>query len=335
MELLYLLLGAFLLAFVIIDLLWTTLWVDGGSGPISGRISSVIWGGLRRIGGRGSRTLSLAGPIILTATLLAWVALIWGGWTLLFAGDAGSLVNAHADEPVTWTGRIYFVAFSMFTMGNGDFYPASGFWQIATSLTTASGMLFVTMGVSYVLSILGAVATKRSFAGSVTGLGRRGEDVVAAGWNGTSLHGLDLPLSALGSQLSMLVEQHRAYPVLHYYHSADSKNASAVAVAVLDDALTLIHAGVPHHAQPEPALVSGARSSVASYLETLNSAFITPAETAPPPPDLARLRAVGVPTLPDEAFMASTADLTLRRRKLLGMIHADAWEWPPAERATL
>jgi hypothetical protein len=335
MELLYLLLGAFLLAFVIIDLLWTTLWVDGGSGPISGRISSVIWGGLRRIGGRGSRTLSLAGPIILTATLLAWVALIWGGWTLVFAGDAGSLVNAHADEPVTWTGRIYFVAFSMFTMGNGDFYPASGFWQIATSLTTASGMLFVTMGVSYVLSILGAVATKRSFAGSVTGLGRRGEDVVAAGWNGTSLHGLDLPLSALGSQLSMLVEQHRAYPVLHYYHSADSKNASAVAVAVLDDALTLIHAGVPHHAQPEPALVSGARSSVASYLETLNSAFITPAETAPPPPDLARLRAVGVPTLPDEAFMASTADLTLRRRKLLGMIHADAWEWPPAERATL
>ncbi|TVP47665.1 MAG: two pore domain potassium channel family protein [Gemmatimonadales bacterium] len=328
MNFLFLLVGAGLLSLVIVDLLWTTLWVDGGSGPISGRLSSVIWSGLRKIGPRGSRTLSLAGPIILSTTLFMWVALIWGGWTLIFAGDAGSLVNARVDEPVSWTGRIYFVAFSMFTMGNGDFYPAEGFWQIATSLTTASGMLFVTMGVSYVLSILGAVATKRSFASSVTGLGSRGEDLVAAGWDGKTLHGLDLPLSAVGSQLGKLVEQHRAYPVLHYYHSAASKDASAVAVAVLDEALTLIHAGVPADAQPERALVTGARSSVASYLDTLNSAFIEPAHDPPPRPDLHHLRASGVPTVQDDAFSVALADLEARRRKLLGMVHADAWEWP-------
>ena len=331
MNLFFLLLGAFLLAFVIIDLLWTTLWVDGGSGPISGRLSTVLWAGLRRLGGRRSRTLSLAGPIILTATLFVWVALIWGGWALLFAGDAGSLVNARADEPVTWAGRIYFVAFSMFTMGNGDLYPAGGFWQIVTSLTTASGMLFVTMGVSYILSILGAVATKRSFASSVTGLGGRGEEVIAAGWDGKTLHALDLPLSALGSRLSLLVEQHKAYPVLHYYHSQESEDASAVAVAILDETLTLIHAGVPDDAQPDPILIKSARSSVESYLETLNSAFITPAAEAPPRPDLSRLRAAGIPTIPEDAFTARLAALDARRRKLLGMIRADAWEWPPVE----
>jgi hypothetical protein len=331
MNPLLLLVGAFLLVLAIVDLLWTTLWVDGGSGPISGRLSTGIWAGLRRFGGRRSRALGLAGPLILSATLVVWVALIWGGWALLFAGDAGSIVNARADQPVTWAGRIYFVAFSMFTMGNGDYYPAGGFWEIATSLTTASGMLFVTMGVSYVLSILGAVATKRSFAASVTGLGGQGEELVESGWDGKTLHGLDLPLSAMGTRLGVLVEQHKAYPVLHYYHSEESKDASAVAVAVLDEALTLIHAGVAGDAQPEPVLVKGARSSVESYLETLNSAFIQPAEHVPRRPDLDRLRAAGVPTVSDAAFSARLAELDGRRRKLLGMVRADAWEWPAAE----
>lgn len=328
MNLPFLLLGTFLLVFAIIDLLWTTLWVDGGSGPISGRLSTALWAGLRRLGGRRSRALGLAGPLILSTTLFVWVALIWGGWAFLFAGDAGSLVNARADAPVTWTGRLYFVAFSMFTMGNGDYYPVGGIWEIATSLTTASGMLFVTMGVSYVLSILGAVSTKRSFANSVTGLGGRGEDVVEVGWDGHTLHGLDLPLNSLASQLSMLVEQHKAYPVLHYYHSQESDDASAVAVVVLDEALTLIHTAVPPHAQPDPVLVKSARSSVESYLETLNSAFIEPADEAPPLPDLSRLRTAGIPTVAEDAFTARLDELDGRRRKLLGMIRADAWEWP-------
>ncbi|CAN5637956.1 potassium channel family protein [soil metagenome] len=332
MNLLFLLLGTVLLAMAIIDLVWTTLWVDGGSGPISGRLSRGLWSGMRRVGGRGSRTLSLAGPLIVSLTLFLWVALLWAGWTLVFAGDSGSLVNAHVEEPVTWAGRIYFVAYSMFTMGNGDFYPAGAFWQIATSLTTASGMMFVTMGVSYVLSILGAIATKRSFASSVTGLARSGEALVAVGWNGKSLHSLDLPLNAFGSQLGKLVEQHRAYPILHYYHSEEDGNASAVAVAVLDEALTLIHAGVPEHAQPDPVLVKGARSSVDSYLKTLTSAFIDPAGHAPPLPGLGFLRSAGVPTVPDDAYATRMADLEGRRRKLLGMVIDDAWEWPPGGR---
>jgi hypothetical protein len=157
MGTLYLLLGLGLLALVVVDLLWTALWVDGGAGPFSSRLSTALWGGLRATGGRRSRTLSLAGPLILTATLLCWVAMIWLGWALLFASDPGSLLSADDKEPADWAGRLYFVAYSMFTMGNGDYNPQGGRWQIATSFTTASGMLFVTLGVSYVLSVLGAV----------------------------------------------------------------------------------------------------------------------------------------------------------------------------------
>ena len=195
-------------------------------------------------------------------------------------------------------------------------------------------MMVVTLGVSYVLSVLEAVVQKRSFASGVTGLGWRSEEVVEAGWDGEDLHALDLLLSTLGSQLGLLADQHKSYPILHYYHSEDPKDASAVAVAVFDEALTLIRFGVLDGAWPEGALLTRARSGVQNYLCTLNSAFIQLAGPAPPPPDLGRLRAAGIPAASDEAFADALADLDERRRKLLGMINADAWEWPPVEHPT-
>jgi hypothetical protein len=329
---LYLGIGATLLITAIVDILWTTLWVDGGSGPLSSRLTTWTWRGLRHLGDQQSRALSLSGPIILTATLVMWVGLIWGGWTLIFGGGENALIPSHDDVPVTWSGRAFFVAYSMFTMGNGDFYPPVGIWQIATSLTTASGMLFVTMGVSYILSVLGAVSNKRSFASSVSGMGADSETVVRSAWDGEDFDGLHLPLNSLASSLDTLADQHKSYPILHYYHSEQAKQASAMAVAVFDESMTILRFGVPDDNQPNRVLVENARSATQNYLETLNNAFIEPAEEPPPPPDLDRLRTESVPTVSDREFADALDDLTERRRKLLGIVNADAWHWPPIDK---
>ncbi|SFS10070.1 hypothetical protein SAMN05216559_3654 [Halomicrobium zhouii] len=328
---LYLVVGLVLLVVTIVDILWTTLWVDGGSGPLSARLTTWTWRGLRRIGDTRSRALSLAGPIILTLTLVTWVGLIWGGWTLVFAGGENALLAARDDVPVTWSGRIFFVAYTMFTMGNGDFYPPAGIWQIAASLTTASGMLFVTMGVSYVLSVLGAVSNKRSFASSVSGMGAESETVVCSAWDGEDFDGLHLPLNSLASRLDTLADQHKSYPILHYYHSEQAKHASAMAVAVFDESMTVLRFGVLDEDQPDTVLVENARSASQNYLETLDNAFIDPADEAPPPPDLDRLRDEGVPTVSDDEFADALDELAVRRRKLLATVTADAWHWPPID----
>ncbi len=329
MEFVYIVVGAGLLGIAVVDLLWTTLWVDGGSGPLSARLTTWVWRGLRRLGGQRSLVLSIAGPVILVATLVTWIGLIWAGWTLIFAGGEDALLPAHDGMTVTWTGRIFFVGYSLFTMGNGDFYPPSGAWQIAASLTTASGMLFVTMGVSYIISILGAVSNKRSFAAAVTGLGDRSEAVVRLGWDGDDFEGLHLPLDTLASQLDSLADQHKSYPILHYYHSEESKQASGMGVVIFDEALTILRYGVPEDDQPNTAIVEMARSASQNYLETLSKAFIHPADETPPPPDLDRIREAGVPTVPDAEFADALDDHDERRRKLLGVVTADAWHWPP------
>ncbi|WP_137288150.1 potassium channel family protein [Natronorubrum halophilum] len=333
MDALYLLVGLVVLAAVIVDILWTTLWVDGGSGPLSARLTTWTWRGLRAVGGDHPRALSIAGPLILTLTLAMWIALLWFGWTFIFASGEPALVGPHTGEPADWAGRFYYVAYTMFTNGNGDYSPTTGTWEIASSFTTATGMAFVTLGVSYVLTVLGAVSEKRSFASGVTGLGERSEAFVRAGWNGDDeeFRGLDLPLESLSTQLSLLADQHKAYPILHYYHSERGTRASAIAVPILDEALTLFRHGVSADARPNPALVENARSSVDSYLDTLGTAFIDPADEVPPEPELERLREEGIPTVDDEELADALESLTERRRKLLGVVRADAWYWPPIE----
>jgi hypothetical protein len=77
MDPVYLALGAFLLAITVVDLTWTTLWVEGGAGPLTSRLMSWTWRALRRIAGRNSRILSLAGPLIFVISLGTWIGLLW------------------------------------------------------------------------------------------------------------------------------------------------------------------------------------------------------------------------------------------------------------------
>ena len=180
----YLLLGVAVLLLVVVDLLWTTLWVEGGAGPITSRLMSVLWTTFRRLFGNRPRLLSLSGPTILVLSLVTWITLFWVGWLFLFAAGEGSLIDTRDAGGISWIERFYFVGYTLFTMGTGDFTPKDGIWQIATALTTASGMLFVTLSVTYILNVLGAVTQKHSLASTIHGLGGRSVDIIETGWDG-------------------------------------------------------------------------------------------------------------------------------------------------------
>ncbi len=326
-----LVLGIVLLTVVVVDLLWTTLWVEGGAGPLTSRLMTSTWSVFQWLGDRRSRLLTLAGPSILVFGLAAWIILLWSGWTLVFASAEYPLIDTLGGSSLSWIDRIYFTGYTIFTLGNGDFVPREGWWQLMTTLTTASGMLFVTLSVTYVLSILDAVTQKRSFASSVSGLGTRGDEIVRTSWNGEEFRGLDVPLNDLTSQLNMLTENHKAYPILHYFYSGERDRSPVTSIAVLDDTLTLLRFGVPKSDRPSDTIVKNARTSVHSYLGTLHRSFVKPADRSPPAPALEPLRDAGVPTVSDDEFEASVAELTDRRRLLLGLVESDVRRWPATE----
>lgn len=324
----YLVLGVGLLSITVLDLLWTTLWIEEGAGPLTSRLMTAIWRTIRSGGSQKAHVLTLAGPVILLSSLTAWIGLLWGGWTFILASSETALIDTLNRGPISWVDRFYFVGYTMFTLGNGDFVPRAGIWQVVTTLISGSGMLFVTLIVTYVLSVLDAVTQKRSFASNVSGLGSNGIEIVRTSWNGEEFEGLEVSLNTLATELNTLTSNHKAYPILHYFYSRQPQQAPASQIPALHEALTLLRFGVREQDRPSEMILKPAHASVDNYLGTLSSTFISSSDDTPPVPELTRLQDAGIPTVSNKEFEISIESLEERRRTLLGLVKSDVRKWP-------
>jgi hypothetical protein len=328
MNWLVLALGVAILVVAMIDPLWTTIWIDGHAGPLTRRFGQAIDRLLALIARDDHRLLSLAGPVVLITTVLFWALMLWTGWVVLFSADTGALVDPHTKVRATLAGRIYFTGYTMFTLGNGDFAPQGGFWQIASSAASLSGLFFLTLSVTYVLAVIEAVVAMRSFASQVWTLGHSAEELVATCWRGSGFPDVELQIVSITEQLNAVSEQHQAYPMLHYYHAERLPQSVSVSVAIFDDALTIWEFLVPMDVRPAPAALRCARDSVRQFLDGLRDAQIGESRNEPPWIDLAALREAGVRVLDYDAMDRGGNELEVRRRHLLGFLEKECRAWP-------
>jgi hypothetical protein len=329
MDYFLLIAGLLLVILAILDALWTTLWVDGGAGLLSAPLSSALWAGCKAVTGSDKhKALSLAGPFILITIILTWILMLLGGWSMVLASWPYSLEHAETGETPSAIGYIYFVASGMFTMGNGEYVTYAGGWQLVAGMVSGSGMFIVTLSVTFILSVITGVANKRSFTNQVTGMGDTSIQFLLSHWDGKQFRSLDLLLTGLASELSRLNEQHMSYPLLHYYHSAKAKKATALAITVLDEATTILQHGLHDDYKPAPSVLKSTNSTISGFLETLETAYIKPSDKAPPPPDLSPLQEAGIPLSSREEFLNHLQEQQERRKILLGMVKNDQWDWP-------
>ncbi|MGK7389395.1 MAG: potassium channel family protein [Candidatus Cyclobacteriaceae bacterium M2_1C_046] len=328
MNFFYLLIGIVITIWAIIEGLWTTIWVDGNSAPLTSRLTTVIWKGFRLfVSKKSHRILSLAGPVILFLTVVIWISLILFGWSFIFYSFEDSLTNKD-NTPVDFSDVFWYIGYCMFTVGNGDSSPNGSFWQIASTFVAMSGMLIVTLSVTYILQVISAVVNKRSFANQVISIGKTPEEFVCEQWNGDGFGAIELQMVSLTGKLSTLTEQHLAYPILNYYHAAQYENSVAVAVAIYDDALTIISKAVPEKHHPPTTILTSGRRTIDSFIKTLKAAFIEASEESPPQPNLDKIRKDNIPIESEEVFNKALKDLEQRRKLLYGAIKNDAWHWP-------
>lgn len=329
------LLGAGLVLVALVDMLWTTLAVSAGGGPITSTVSRGLWEALCRLGKRRShphRFLRWAGVAVVTSVFVIWVGLFVLGWWLVFSSSPGAVRNATTGAPVGWIARLYFVGFTTSTLGIGDLVPGDGLWRLLTVVAAFSGLSVVTMSITYLLPVASAVVDRRTLATGIASLGDNPPGIVVNAWSGGGWVALEQRLPMLEEQLVRLGQRHLAYPVLHFFHDVAPEAAAGVTIARLDEALTLLRFGVTPEARPHALVVDSARTSVAAFLSTLSSAHIGPSAELPAPPSLAPLRRAGVPTVSDEDFTEACADLDQRRRLLRGFLEDDGWTWAALDR---
>lgn len=315
-------LGIALVLLVILDIIWTTLWIDGGEGVITSNLSNFMWKLMSKVPARKE----LSGPITLMSVLFAWVTLLWLGWSLVFASNSSSLINTLNDEALVWQNFVYYAGYTIFTLGSGEYAPTSSFWQILTNFASGTGTLFLALGTSYILSIVGAVVSKRSFAREIFTLGSSSEEILIDTWNGNDFSEINPLLGDLSKEITNLAVNHKAYPLLHYYHTKERNEATALAIPIIDNLLSILEYGIEEDKKPNPILLKKARNSIEDYLDTLEKTHINIPDNALVLPDLDRLAKESLPVIENEVFQTKMNLLKNRRQKLLGLLSEDMWE---------
>ncbi|WP_036483588.1 ion channel [Myxosarcina sp. GI1] len=328
MSVFTLLLGLVILVAVTFDVLITTLTVGGG-GPLTSRISTKVWQLALKINNQNFRHRILAsiGWMLLAKIVVIWNLLTLTGWSLVFCSFNNAIINTTDKMPASILERIYFTAYTLTTLGRGDYRPDGIIWNVFTALAAANGFFLVTLSIAYLFPVVSAATQKRAFAVYIASLGGTGDEILTRAWNGKDFGQLDQHLIAIAPMVAKLGEQHLTYPILHYFHSRERSRSTALSLVALDEALTLLRYGIADYCQFDPAALDTARRSVAAFNNTLKSAYVKPTVDEPPLPSLDLLRAAGIPTFSDAEFLRSIKYVNKRRRFLLALIRNDGWTW--------
>lgn len=338
------LVGATVVALALYDMASTTISLSSVQGPLSSRLSELVW----KVGRRASGTRLTAvrrgtGPILIVTVAVGWLMTLTLGWSLIFTVDGALQASGASAEQqsadVRWIDSVFFVFGSLIGRGSSGLAPDQVAWSSIVALMSLTGVGLITLALAWILPVVSAVVQKRALAARLSALGSDPEELVGRMWNGRDLGNLDLHLLPLVDELSLLAQRHLAFPVIHYFHSADERSTISLRIAALDEALTLIEAGRLDRGaegQLDRSTTEPLRRAISDYLATLEHIFITAGDEPPPPPDGRMLVDedivdVDIDELEDE-IRRICDQLDSRRALLAGYVRHDGWQWSDVSR---
>ena len=312
-----------------VDVFWTVVAAGSGAGPLTARLSRLAWRIALALGrgpdGARHGLLAVFGLAIVAGMIVAWVAVASAAWWLIASAFEGAVRVADTGEPADLLQRAVFVDVNLFTLGSSDLVAGEGFWQFLPAAIAATGVVALTLGISYLVPLAAAVGERRQLARYVMSLGSTPEHLLIAAWTGEGFGALGQHLVALTPMVHLTAERHLTYPALAYFHSAREEASASLSMVVLDDALTLLRHGVDGAVIPDRATLEALHRSVGAYLQTVGSASIDRDVEPLPAPDIEPLRAAGIPTVADADFETALAGEADRRRQLAGLLVHDGW----------
>ncbi|HEX2063887.1 MAG TPA: hypothetical protein VHE80_05655, partial [Acidimicrobiales bacterium] len=291
-------LGVLLLLTLIFDVLWTVVGSGAGAGPLTGRLSALLWRLALRFGrgpdGPRHRLLAASGVAVVVVLLLVWILVAWGSWWLIFSASRGAVRVVDTGRSAGLVERLYFAGEGLFTATSTDYATGPGGWRAAKVAITASGVIFVTLAITYLIPVASAAAERRQLGAYIQSLGRTPETILITAWTGETFGSLPQHLVTLTPMVHLSAERHLTYPVLHYFHSPSERTGAAASFVVLDEVITLLRWGVAAPARPDPAAVAALGEAVGLFLDTIRPNLNEDLDRALDPPALDVLGEAGI-----------------------------------------
>lgn len=277
--------GALLMALVLLDAFLTVLYARVETGIISTRVARGTWLAVRALAktmpSRRGKVLSFAGPIILVILVLVWgIGLSLGSAFILHAQMGTSIKASNGPTSTDFIPALFAGGSSISIVGAGNFEPTSGGIRLFYLFNSLVGMSVISLTLTYLMQIYSALRTRNSKALSLDiGTGRTGdaaEFVAGLGPQGHFDAGYPT-LTDLAESITSTKEAHHFYPVLFYFRFEESYYSVSRFANTALDAMTIIKTA-PDHKQYRWLIESGAVedtwNSSLLLLTTLEKAFI-------------------------------------------------------------
>ncbi|WPP50160.1 potassium channel family protein [Catalinimonas niigatensis] len=322
-------LGVFIVGFCLYDFALTTF-LASGQGPLTSTINHLVYSLYFRLAKKQGRhpLMEYVGMGIIFSILITWVLLLWGGLLLIFAAFPDSVLNGQTKAVTDVAEKLYFVGFSLSTLGVGDFVPGDDMWRIVTAFCAFLGLITITISITYLVPVLSNAVQKRTLAMQISAFGESPEQIVINSYNGEDFSDATSQLSNLASMIFTYTQNQLTYPILHHMHATKPSDNIVLQFTTLDEALSIFMLHVPEPLRPQRMALQLARRAITTYLETVTYMGYT--EEAPPLPDLSLIeKETGVKlwNTEERETKALYKALSKRRRLIYSNIMSDGWQW--------
>ncbi|MCF4101046.1 hypothetical protein L1I30_05170 [Gillisia sp. M10.2A] len=330
MSITYLLIGTVITVITIVDMISTIL-SPRGAGLVADRVSRSIWRICLIVTNKNGRRkfLNMVGPVLLLIIVLTWILLLWIGNTFIVYADAEALWSSSNNTYGTgFIEKMYFTAYVLSSMGNGDYTPANDFWLLYTGFISYTGVVFISLGISFLIPVVDAITLKRQVSLRIHQLGKTPKEIIER-YEQNNFKELLQVISELEPSLLKLAQYHLAYPVIHYFHSENLFESLSVKFVTLDETMSIMLYNIHQDSIADLQALERAYGATTYYLSTLASAFIKPGDDKPKRPETSYLKnASQISSLRGTGY---EKDLEKRRKLLLAYIQNDGWEWKDVE----
>ena len=223
----YTILGVALLLLVAFDVYVTVLHAAGRPGPISDGITRLIWRisltvAFRLSRARRHRLLNAVGPLMMPAIVTVFVALLVIGFALIYLPRVpGHFMMDDETASSPWLASLYLSGSTLTTLGYGDISPRSFEMRFVALAEGASGLILISLTITYLISVYQALERKRVIALAFYHQAEGGADAVgyiAHHFVSGRFIGIQSDLRTAAYNLQEVLESHIEHPVIHYFH---------------------------------------------------------------------------------------------------------------------
>lgn len=248
MDLLIQVVGLGLVLLALVDIYLTVLFPRLGSSVLSFMLARSLWCLFRTVAGimpaQRARLLAHSGSLTVTTIVVAWIALLIGGFTCLnWVGLGTGIQASEGPTPRDFWTALYYSGYAVTTLGTGDLLPKTDYYRMLMVLQSALGFATFTLTITYVLSIYAALTQRNTLALS---LHHRSNDtadpielLIRLLPDGSPIN-IHQSLSDMAKDLMYLVEAQHSYPILLYFRFSQTYYALPRIILLLMETATLI-----------------------------------------------------------------------------------------------